>query len=33
MENKERSGQPKKFDNAELQVLLDENPAQLLKEL
>lgn len=31
--DKERSGQPKKFEDAELQALLDENSAQTLAEL
>lgn len=31
--DKERSGQPKKFEDDELQSLLDENPAQTLNEL
>jgi transposase len=33
LKDKERSGQPKKFENAELQALLDENSAQTLEEL
>ncbi|XP_014469804.1 PREDICTED: uncharacterized protein LOC106741901 isoform X2 [Dinoponera quadriceps] len=33
VQDKKRSGQPKKFDDEELQELLDENPAQTLKEL
>ena len=33
MEDKQRSGQPKKFQNGELQALLDENPCQILLEL
>jgi len=31
--DKNRPGQPKKFENVELQELLDENPAQTLLEL
>jgi len=33
MRYKERPGQPKKFEDFELQELLDENPAQALLEL
>lgn len=33
VKDKERSGQPKKFEDEELQALLDENSAQSLKEL
>ena len=33
VQDKKRSGQPKKFDDEELQELLNENPAQTLKEL
>ena len=33
VEDKQRLGQPKKFEDAELQALLDENPFQTLPEL
>ena len=33
VEDKERSGQPKKFEDAKLQALLDENQTQTLEEL
>ena len=33
MRDKERPGQPKRFENVKLQELLDENPAQTLLEL
>jgi len=33
LKDKERSGQPKKFEDAELQVLLNENSAWTLEEL
>lgn len=33
LKDKERSGQPKKFEDAELQALLDEDSAQTLQEL
>lgn len=33
MKDKERPGQPKKFEDVELQELLDKNPAQTLLEL
>lgn len=32
-EDKERSGQPKKFEDAELEALLEEDPCQTRKEL
>lgn len=32
-EDRERSGQPKKFENEKLEALLNENPHQTLKEL
>lgn len=32
MEDKDRAGRPKNFEDVELQALLDENPSQTLKE-
>lgn len=32
IDNKERSGQPEKFDDEQFETLLKENPAQTLKE-
>ena len=33
MENKERSGRPRAFEDEELQALVDENPCQTQKQL